>query len=290
MIKLIARKLFSAVLDAVSPTVLKPQPPTVVVHPPTPTPPAVKKLITIAIMNRSTILTDEQVAPVVSALQIQVSRDFAPVWLVDADLVFVGKNAQPPAGTWQIALLDDSDQPGALGYHDLTPDGFPLAKVFAKTDKNYGSNWTVTLSHELLETLGDPDINLCTFDSSNRLLAMELCDAPEADQFGYLINGVLVSDFVYPAWFGVRSKVAKYDHMGYIKAPGELLAGGYISVYDFTTGWTQTTAQKMGLHPHRENAHKREGSRRGRRAKKGVPTPITQHLVTPSSSSTSKKS
>ena len=33
------------------------------------------------------------------------------------------------------------------------------------------------------------------------LYAYEVCDACEADQFGYDIDGVLVSDFVFPSWF-----------------------------------------------------------------------------------------
>jgi hypothetical protein len=44
--------------------------------------------------------------------------------------------------------------------HDTTPDGLPLGKVFAGTDKAFGTQWTVTASHELLEMLGDPAINL----------------------------------------------------------------------------------------------------------------------------------
>ena len=38
----------------------------------------------IAIINASTILSDEAVAPVVEALQRQVSEHFAPAWNADA--------------------------------------------------------------------------------------------------------------------------------------------------------------------------------------------------------------
>ena len=37
----------------------------------------------------------------------------------------------PTAEEWQIVVLDNSDQAGALGYHDYTPSGKPVAKVFA---------------------------------------------------------------------------------------------------------------------------------------------------------------
>jgi hypothetical protein len=126
----------------------------------------VKKMadIRIVITNASTVLSDEEVQSVVPALQTQVHRDFGPIWGIDADLSFVPKGTQPPAGSWWLVVLDDSDQAGALGYHDVTNDGLPIGKIFAKTDMKYGANWTITLSHELLEMLGDPEINLTVFD------------------------------------------------------------------------------------------------------------------------------
>src|SRR5947209_4085574 len=82
--------------------------------------------IQIAVVNSCTVLSDSQITPVVQALQIQVSRDFAPVYGLDAKLVQVSKGAKVPAGMWQLVMLDNADQAGALGYHDLTTDGLPL--------------------------------------------------------------------------------------------------------------------------------------------------------------------
>jgi hypothetical protein len=53
--------------------------------------------------------------------------------------------------------------------------------------------------------LADPNINLTVFvqdaDTTGTLYAYEVCDACEDDSLGYQINNVLVSDFVYTAWF-----------------------------------------------------------------------------------------
>jgi len=80
---------------------------------------------------------------------------------------FVPQGDSPAAGSWWLVSLDDSDQASALGYHDMTSEGLPLGKVFGTTNLKFGTNWTVTASHELLEMLGDPSINLTVFIQSN---------------------------------------------------------------------------------------------------------------------------
>jgi hypothetical protein len=110
-----------------------------------------------------------------------VSNDFRPLWGADAALTTVAAGTQPPAGSWWLVLLDDSDQANALGYHDLTNEGLPIGKVFVASDLKAGTSWTVTASHELLEMLGDPNINLSVFvqttTTAGTLYAYEVCDA-----------------------------------------------------------------------------------------------------------------
>lgn len=226
--------------------------------------------IQLAVINASTVLTDADVQPVVAALQTQVSDHFAPVWGVDADLTFVPIGGTPAPGSWWLAILDNSDQAGALGYHDITSEGLPLGKVFAATDLQYGYNWTVTASHELLEMLADPDVNLTTFVQSDAtsgvLYAYEVCDACEADVYGYQIDGITVSDFVYPTWFESfwSPGAAQFDYGNQIQSPFALLPGGYIGYFDVTagTGWQQQFAE-AGLRKY--SMRPAVGSRRERR-------------------------
>ncbi len=222
--------------------------------------------IKIAVINESTVVNNKNVPEVVDALQTQVTRDFSQAWGIEADLRFVSKGQKPNTEEWWLAILDDSDQAGALGYHDVTNEGLPLAKVFAKTDLNYNEKWSVTASHELLEMLGDPEINLTVFIESKtggRLYAYETCDACEADKFGYKINGVLVSDFVFPSWFeSFRKQGTQFDFTNNIKKPFQLLPGGYIGIYDVNSGsgWKQLTAEKNNF-----RSRPPVGSRRERR-------------------------
>ena len=50
----------------------------------------------------------------------------------------------------------------ALAYHDLTPDGLPLSKVFVRTILQDKASVSVSASHELVEMLVDPAINMMT--------------------------------------------------------------------------------------------------------------------------------
>jgi hypothetical protein len=209
-------------------------------------------MIEIAVINESTVVTDANARACAAVLQKQVTNDFAPAWDIDgAALSFFPNGSQVPAGVWQLVILDDSDQADALGYHELTADGLPIGKIFAKSDLDAGTNWTVTASHELLEMLGDPNINkvaeVDNADGTITMYAWEACDAVEADNLGYLIDGISVSDFVLQSWFvpaATTTGAGPYSFRNNVSAPLALATGGYIGVLNVAAGagWTQITA------------------------------------------------
>ena len=227
--------------------------------------------IQISVINESTILADKDVVPVLAALQKQVTNDFRPVRGTDAELTIVAKGTQPPAGSWWLVLLDDSDQANALGYHDLTSESLPIGKVFAASDLKAGTSWTVTASHELLEMLGDPNINLTVFvqnaNTAGILYAYEVCDACEDDSLGYKIDNIEVSDFVYPAWFeGFRAEGFDAVRSHEPDQGGRLTCWSTATSEVFTvnsgSGWTQKTADSRPTNLLHRGA---VGSRRERR-------------------------
>jgi len=193
--------------------------------------------IRVSIINESGLVAPAEAQKCVAALQRQVTEHFAPAWGVDATLSLVAPGARPLAGSWWLVILDDSDQAGVLGYHDLTDEAMPLGKVFVRTAQAAGVKWTITASHELLELLADPAINLTVCANENNdlvLYAYEICDPCQADEFGYVIDGVTVSDFVFPSWFENfhRSGAVPLDYCGKITAPFAILPGGYANVLD----------------------------------------------------------
>jgi hypothetical protein len=84
----------------------------------------------IAVMNESTVFDDAAVRQMIPAFRKQWNEDLQHTWSVgSAVFVFVPKHRMPKPGAWWLVFLDDSDQAGALAYHDLTNEGLPISKV-----------------------------------------------------------------------------------------------------------------------------------------------------------------
>ncbi len=192
----------------------------------------------IALVNQASVDLGVDWAQLVAALDAYANTVFAPVWGTPARIVD-GGNGQIPSGSWGMVFLDDADQQGALGYHDLTADGLPLSKIFVRTTIADGEKVSVTASHELAEMLVDPGIQMgATGPDGQTWYAYETADAVEREYFP--VNGIAMSNFVYPAWFeGFRApQSTQFDHLGTCKAAFELRPGGYIGVFQ-NGAWQQ---------------------------------------------------
>src|SRR5438477_2215650 len=190
---------------------------------------------TIACFSKATVDPGVDFDRLIAALQKFADQYFVPVWGTPARLL---KTRGFRKGAWALAFLDRADVANALGYHDLTPDGLPLSKVFVKTTLQVGQKVSVTACHELAEMLVDPAINLASTGPGNVFYAYETADAVEEEEF--TIDGIPMSDFVYPAWFeGFRKPgSAQFDYAKKVRRPFQILAGGYMSV--FKNGkWTE---------------------------------------------------
>jgi hypothetical protein len=186
----------------------------------------------LALVSESSGVSSSELTQVSAALQKQATRDFGPIWGVDATVDAFHKLEDVPIGYWPVIVMDDIGQPGAAGVH-LDKDNQPYALV------QYSENWALTASHETLEMLADP--------FGNRLMAgdspkpdqgrveflVEVCDPCEDAQYGYTVNGITLSDFYTPSFFEpVRAPGVRYSYTGAVTEPREVLSGGYLSWHD----------------------------------------------------------
>jgi len=189
---------------------------------------------TIIAVNRSSVLTDDQIKVCLPAFQ-QSMDDFASIWGIQGTIGFAGSGDEPADGSWQLMILDHTDTPGAGGYH-YDQDGQVGGKVFAADAIDAEAPWTIDFTHEMLEMLGDPLTGtLVTVPGQSLQWFREVCDPCEADQYGYLIGEVWVTDFVTPAYGDGAGPLFDFKNNLTAGAP-TLLPGGYVTMYDPATG------------------------------------------------------
>src|SRR5215217_6671843 len=188
--------------------------------------------ISVALVSEVQGHDESDVARVTAALQRQAIRDFRRVWDVEATVDSFPLLEDVPLGYWPMIVRDDIGFPGAAGIH-LDKEGQPFASI------QHSNSWSLTASHEAVEMMVDP--------LGNRLIAgpslkedqgrveylVEVADPSEDAEFGYTINGILMSDFYGPQFFDpVAAQGVRYSFTGAIKEPRQVLQGGYISWHE----------------------------------------------------------
>jgi hypothetical protein len=189
----------------------------------------------VALVSESASVTFDQISTVSAALNKQVTRDFCPIWNVQATVDAFDKLESVPVDYWPVILQDDIQTPGAAGYH-LDNHGQPFSLVQVE------DNWSLTASHEALEMLADPFGSKTIAGSpppqapdpisgfDRVVYLVEVADPCEDAQYAYQSNGVLVSDFITPHYYdpGAASGI-QYSFGGNIQEPHQVLEKGYVS-------------------------------------------------------------
>jgi hypothetical protein len=203
--------------------------------------------INLALTSHSDQVAMGDLTEVAAALQKQITRDFAPIWNVDATIAAFSAD-QIPQGYWPISIEDNLDAfPGAAGIHLNEQDNSPYALVL------FGPTWSLTASHEMMEMLADPWGSRTVPGQSPRQaqgrvdFLVEVCDPCEDAQFAYTVNGVTVSDFYTPNYFDpVAAANVRYSFSGAITAPRQVLTSGYLSWFDARRHLFQAMADQTG--------------------------------------------
>lgn len=220
-ISLVARGLVTAHL----PTTLlafRKQAPTV---PETPESKKKAKLMFVVLVNHDTNRGDISAAwleKIAAAFTKDIQASFCPSYGLDAWACTTDQSMPGP----RLAIFGKSDTPGALGYHDVAPNGLPYGDAFA--DGQSLDDLSETLSHELKELIGDIYADRWRFRSSDsKGFAEEACDAVQGSP--YRVDGVLCANHVTPEWYEESSK-GPFDHAGALTAPHTRTDGGYLIV------------------------------------------------------------
>jgi hypothetical protein len=198
----------------------------------------------LTIANVSTQVSQAHFDAVVAAIQKQVTNDFQPEWGKHAALKAIALSLDRRKAPVQddadaiLYLGDSSEDPtlgveGAEGYHCTNHKRIPYGFVYLDICKAEDTPWTVALSHEVLELLGDPDVLLTVCGTAPKgaraktvYYDLEVCDPTEGDV--YRINDVQVSNFVGRRYFGFSGGSGKTNHLGLPLRSLGVRPGGYL--------------------------------------------------------------
>jgi hypothetical protein len=234
----------------------------------------------ISVINH-TSLQDTTVNEVIRATNRQITEDFTPYWSLGATLRLEGKSSTKPSGSSItdmrgdaiLYLWDEVDVEDALGYHDTNFRGIPYSFVFRELSEQLGESWTVTFSHEALEMIGDPEVNLLVAGPhpSNPKKEVfhwyEMCDAVQSET--YKVDGIEVSNFVLPLYFtvndekGGRNDFMNRKHNGATLKSFGVNPGGYCGFFDPATGEHDTFSVDEKAEKRREIKAQARTARRG---------------------------
>lgn len=188
-----------------------------------------RRVENIAIAADTKSITHEELERVVAAIQTQVTRDFAPVWDVDARLLVHERIEDVPTGMWSITIADDIGVEGRLAYQTEDDSGRPYGMVL------FSETWSHSVSHICLEILASPHSDRFVQGPSPKprqgevQFSVQTCDPCGALELGYEIDGVGVSDFCTPAFYDPASPPGtKLDHTGALTAPLRVAELGYL--------------------------------------------------------------
>ncbi len=216
----------------------------------------------ISIINRSQSISDEKVQEAIRAINRQIAEDFEPYWSFGATLRLEGPIGARPSnrtlsdmrGDAVLYLLDGSNTLSATGVHMANYQDIPYGFVFLGLCEKMKEAWSLTLSHEALELVGDPMCNLLVegnhpFDRRRRVFHLfEMCDAVQAES--YFIDGIEVSNFVLPSYFslgeqeGRRNDFLGSTHNGQSLKSFGMNPGGYLNIFDSKSGkWEQPSLE-----------------------------------------------
>ena len=215
-----------------------------------------------------TFQTDpHEIHRVITAMNRQLREHFTPYWGIDVEVRLEGRLSEDPdirlaavnaRGDGILYLEDDFDpQHDPSGVHLANFHGVPYGFVFTEKARQRGLEWSIVLSHEVLELVVNPHVNRFALGTNPQnpnhfaMHAFEVCDAVNDD--AYEIDGVLVSNFVLPAYFSLEHEPGgRNDFLGTVGADGRKLAQfnvsprGYISykAYPSDPGFSRCCVQR----------------------------------------------
>ena len=215
----------------------------------------------IAVQDHSSKMHDMDIAFQVEACRIQLKEHVAPAWDAAAPgMSWLGKSAKlKPDEAALLSYIDDDGNADSAGYHAKLGD-----VVYGLIDVGQSNDPGTTLSHEACEIYGNAKLDRVVWGPNDWRYYVELNDPCQRQTYTIKVTlfgmsrYVKVSDFVYPAWFGMKNPDGSLQttHMDQPLKEFQVAPGGYQIVL---TKGGQTLFLNQGPFAMRRSKHSRTG-------------------------------
>lgn len=188
----------------------------------------------VAIINNSTLVSDNDIAEMVSAVTIQLDLHLLPAWNIKKGKVkFYNDISMIPGYAWVIGITDS----------EATKQDNINHFIYAEEILNNKGNISAILSKEVCELIVNRFANIWVDGPEVRAndgricneYSMEVCKPVEADTYSINIKGkdIVVSNFLFPAWFYPHALTPvnmPFDYLKKLTAPFTMTEGGSMVV------------------------------------------------------------
>jgi len=199
----------------------------------------------ISVVNQTNgEIADPDLLAAIRVVNQQIANDFAPYWHMPATLRLEGTRLDQPRanaagvvrGDAVLYVTSETGMGDPEGFHERNFRGVPYGVVYSQISEETGDPWSVTLSHEVIELIADPQGNNYIMGRSPHdarktvFYWFELCDAVSSQT--YEIDGIALQSFLLPAYFEPPTPGARTNFLGLELAPFGIAPESYLGYYD----------------------------------------------------------
>jgi hypothetical protein len=206
-----------------------------------------------ALVAQDNCVPPDVMAFIAAAVNLQMQRDVAAAWggAVWTCIALDSLDGVASSGARKVLTFKTRlELANAVGFHTES-SGVDYAEALPPPTPDAGQPLDgTTVSHEVVETFGDPSCNAYVTGPSGRRLARELADPVESDAYpisvriGPETRQVMVSNFVFPSWFNGAG--GPYDFLKHLDAAETMTPGGYFEFLDSNGNSQQAFADARG--------------------------------------------
>lgn len=193
----------------------------------------------IAIINQSSLVSDDQIVLMTRAVQSQVSLHLLPAFnLKTTTLKFFSDITKIPGHAWVICFANDNANDSQLQKDFQNNNDLVNSFIYCQTLIDNNESISATLSREVCEMITNRFSNIWMtgpMTLSGSEYAYNICEPVAKDEYTITVDGIgiKVANFVFPSFFNMNAAKPEnmpFDYLKLLSAPFTTTDGGVLTI------------------------------------------------------------